>query len=66
MVALGYPCWVTDRERLFDAWASSYDGDVAGADGFPFQGYERTLAEVAVDGHEILPIGGQLVPRWRS
>lgn len=47
MVALGYPWRVTDRERLFDAWAPSYDGDVAGGDGFPFEGYERTLAEVA-------------------
>ncbi|MEJ2290212.1 MAG: class I SAM-dependent methyltransferase [Deinococcales bacterium] len=38
---------MTDRERLFDAWAASYDGDVAGAEGFPFEGYERTLAELA-------------------
>jgi len=47
MLALGYPWRVTDRERLFDAWAPSYDGDVAGSEGFPFEGYEGTLAEVA-------------------
>lgn len=37
---------MADRERLFDAWAPSYDGDVAGGEGFPFEGYDRTLTEV--------------------
>ncbi len=31
---------------MFDAWAPSYDEEVSANAGFPFEGYDRTLAEV--------------------
>jgi putative AdoMet-dependent methyltransferase len=62
---------VTDRERLFDAWAPTYDDDVAEGEGFPFEGYERTLAEVVrvvrdAGGGRVLELGvgtGRLTER---
>jgi len=38
-----------DRKILFDRWAPSYDQsvrDIAGAESFPFAGYERVLEEI--------------------
>ncbi|MBX7253617.1 MAG: class I SAM-dependent methyltransferase [Candidatus Promineofilum sp.] len=37
---------VDDKQELFDGWAASYDGDVDGQTGFPFEGYDRVLARV--------------------
>lgn len=37
---------MADRERMFDAWAPGYDDEVSANAGFPFEGYDRTLAEV--------------------
>lgn len=46
----------------FDRWAPSYDADVAGGAGFPFDGYARVLARVvelaAVEpGMDVLELG---------
>ena len=62
---------VTDRERSFDAWAPTYDDDVAEGEGFPFEGYERTLAEAVrvvqdAGGGRVLELGvgtGRLTER---
>ncbi len=64
---------MTDRERLFDHWAGSYDrGMSANDDAFPFDGYERILDAVvelagAKPGTRVLDLGigtGNLAQRF--
>jgi len=35
-----------DKQELFDSWSATYDGDVVGVTGFPFEGYDQVLARV--------------------
>lgn len=36
-----------ERLKLFDEWAEGYDESIASETGFPFEGYEKVLDEVA-------------------
>lgn len=50
------------RAELFDGWADGYDRTVTGNESFPFDGYERVLAEVgrlveARPGMRVLDLG---------
>jgi putative AdoMet-dependent methyltransferase len=38
---------VSERVKLFDVWADTYDDSVRDYQGFPFEGYEDVLAEIA-------------------
>ena len=37
---------MSERNELFDGWTERYDDGLKDASGFPFEGYERVLAEV--------------------
>jgi putative AdoMet-dependent methyltransferase len=52
----------SEEARLFDEWADRYDETVRSSHGFPFDGYDATLARVAaladVEGyHRVLDLG---------
>ncbi len=52
----------SEEARLFDEWADRYDETVRSSHGFPFAGYDATLARVAalagVEGcHRVLDLG---------
>lgn len=52
----------SEQQADFDRWAATYDADVAGGAGFPFDGYERVLARVVAlaapaPGRTLLELG---------
>lgn len=65
---------MSERKELFDGWAASYDASLEDAAGYPFEGYERVLAEVVGgagvgDGAKVLDLGtgtGALVVRFAA
>ncbi len=64
----------SDRCRLFDRWAGSYDNEVRSDAGFPFAGYDRVLDEIvhlaiAKPGMRVLDLGtgtGNLAARFTA
>lgn len=57
---------MSERKELFDAWAATYDATLKDTAGFPFEGYDRVLSEVArgagagggtVDKTKVLDVG---------
>jgi putative AdoMet-dependent methyltransferase len=51
-----------ELQSQFDRWAASYDADVSGGTGYPFDGYERVLARVVelaalAPGLDVLELG---------
>lgn len=63
---------MSERKKLFDNWAASYDTTLENTAGFPFEGYERVLAEVVSGagvgaGANVLDVGtgtGALAARF--
>ncbi len=64
----------SDRRRLFDRWAGTYDDAVRSAAGFPFAGYDRVLNEIVLladagPGMRVLDLGtgtGNLAARFTA
>lgn len=63
---------MNERVELFDAWAETYDESVTGREGFPFEGHEDVLDEIArvadgATGMVVLDLGigtGKLAKRF--